>query len=559
MTTMQPDVTELQNRLATWREQLVTGLLYATLPVGLLALVGALNSTIPAGDFVQTIIYCAAYLAIIIIALDRRLSYILRATVFLSLLYCMGLLNLLDSGLSSDGRVFLLTLPVIATILLDRKVGIVSLGLSMVTLVTIGWAMCTGVLPITVEATANSTDPRAWFSGSAVMLLLAVIMLVPLSHLLQGQLFAVQSARQNQALQETQTALGEINTQLQQELNERKSAEAALIESEEKYRLVVETANEWILVAQDGMLKFCNSKALEFLGYTAGEAAAKPFITFIHPADRGMVLERHVKRLKGETLPPFYTFRIVHKSGSIKWVEMNVAVIIWEGKPATLNFLNDITVRKQAEERLKASLKEKEVLLQEIHHRVKNNLQVISSLLNLQAGYVDDPQTLSIFRDSQHRIRSMALIHEKLYQSKNLAQIDFADYIRDLGAYLVRSQNACARGVSLNIQADDVFLGIDTAVPCGLILNELVSNTLKHAFPNGRSGKTRIKLTTGSEGRLTLVVGDNGVGFPADVDFRESETLGLQLVNSLVEQLDGAIEMKSASGGTEFKITFAVS
>ena len=211
--------------------------------------------------------------------------------------------------------------------------------------------------------------------------------------------------------------------------------------------------------------------------------------------------------------------------------------------------------RRRHAAQIEASLKEKEVLLQEIHHRVKNNLQVISSLLNLQAGYVDDPETLSIFQDSQHRIRSMALIHEKLYRSANLARIDFADYIRDLGAYLFRSQNAEERDIKLDIQADDIFLDIDTAVPCGLILNELVTNTLKHAFPDGRTGETRIELTAGSNGQVGLVIGDNGVGFPADVDFRETESLGLQLVNSLVEQLDGVIEMHS-KGGTEFKITF---
>jgi two-component sensor histidine kinase len=218
----------------------------------------------------------------------------------------------------------------------------------------------------------------------------------------------------------------------------------------------------------------------------------------------------------------------------------------------------EVAERKRAEDQIKISLREKEVLLQEIHHRVKNNLQVVSSLLNLQAGYIEDPQALEIFKESQHRVRSMALIHEKLYRSEGLARIDFAEYIRDLSAYLLRSQNAHGRGIGLNIEADDVFLAIDKAVPCGLILNELVSNSLKHAFPNGQTGEIRIELRTDQKQQLILKVGDSGIGFPEDIDFCNTTSLGLQLVNTLVNQLDGTIEL-SRNNGTEFKIRFSAS
>ena len=235
----------------------------------------------------------------------------------------------------------------------------------------------------------------------------------------------------------------------------------------------------------------------------------------------------------------------------------------------------EITERKRAEEQIQASLKEKEVLLQEIHHRVKNNLQVISSLLNLQSGYVDDPQSVAILQDSQNRIRSMALVHEKLYQSQDLARIDFAEYIRNLATYLLRAYNAHAQDVTLDIQIDDIFLGIDTAVPCGLMLNELISNALKHAFPNGRKGEIRIALRAGDgaradgegaradgegaradgDGTLTLTVSDSGVGLPEGFDFQDTPSLGLRLVNSLVHQLDGRIEVHNHSG-IQVRITF---
>jgi two-component sensor histidine kinase len=224
-----------------------------------------------------------------------------------------------------------------------------------------------------------------------------------------------------------------------------------------------------------------------------------------------------------------------------------------------------ILERMQAEKQVKASLKEKEVLLNEIHHRVKNNLQVISSLLSLQMQQIEDPSVLEMFQESLNRIRSMALIHEKLYRSQDLANVGFGEYIRNLAGYLVRSYQADAGPVALKISADDVFLSVDTAIPCGLIINELVSNTLKHAFPatdgavlarpDGAEHEIRIDVCSEPDNRFTLIVADNGIGFPQGLDFRKTESLGLQLVNSLVTQLKGTVELNK-NGGTEFRITF---
>ncbi len=259
-------------------------------------------------------------------------------------------------------------------------------------------------------------------------------------------------------------------------------------------------------------------------------------------------------------------------------------------------FINQASValmRRQAEERTKASLAEKEVLLKEIHHRVKNNLQVISSLLNLQSDYIKNEKALQMFKESQNRVRSMALIHEKLYQSKDLARIDFAEYIRDLANYLFRMYGVGPYLVGLEINVEDVSLGIDTAIPCGLIINELVSNSLKYGFPaqalkkldqndsnppkantrdrafaeqnestsfleKGLKGRISVNLRSDNSGKLILTVSDNGVGFPENLDFRKTKSLGLQLVNTLTEQLDGDIEL-DRSCGTAFRITFQAS
>jgi two-component sensor histidine kinase/CBS domain-containing protein len=216
----------------------------------------------------------------------------------------------------------------------------------------------------------------------------------------------------------------------------------------------------------------------------------------------------------------------------------------------------ELAERKRAEEQLKLSLSEKEILLKEVHHRVKNNLQIISSLLRLQSDYIQDERALVSFRDSQNRIRSMALIHEKLYQSKDLVRINFSEYLRDLTSNLLHSYGANTREITLNINVNEIWLTIDTAISCGLIINELVSNSLKHAFPKASSeNQVAIDIYPIEEKKFRLVVKDNGIGFPQNIDFQNTESLGLQLVCTFVEQLEGTIELEPTDG-TTFIITF---
>ncbi|WP_017720849.1 PAS domain S-box protein [Kamptonema formosum] len=217
----------------------------------------------------------------------------------------------------------------------------------------------------------------------------------------------------------------------------------------------------------------------------------------------------------------------------------------------------DITERQQAEEQLKASLQEKELLLKEVHHRVKNNLQVICSIFSLQSQYIKDTQILSVLEDSQNRIRSMALIHEKLYQSDTLAKIDFGEYVRSLANSLLSSYNVSTHLIRTRVRVDSVSLTLDTAIPCGLIINELVSNSLKHAFPNGMAGEISIDLSVESEGEMGLTVRDNGVGLPEGFDFKKNNSLGLRLVRALTRQIQGNLNATSA-GGACFEITFPI-
>jgi two-component sensor histidine kinase/DNA-binding NarL/FixJ family response regulator len=220
-----------------------------------------------------------------------------------------------------------------------------------------------------------------------------------------------------------------------------------------------------------------------------------------------------------------------------------------------LSLEKEIAERKRAEEALRASLAEKEALLREIHHRVKNNMQVISSLFSLQAEKTRNRECLGILREGQARIRSMSLVHEKLYRSRDFSKIDLADYIQSLVVQLLRAYLVDPKQVRLETNLEEVLLDINSAVPCGMILNELISNALKHAFPKGRTGVIKIGLKQGTGGTIELRVADDGVGFPEELDFRKPESFGLQLVNLLADQLDATFELDRGNG-TAFAVSF---
>ena len=215
----------------------------------------------------------------------------------------------------------------------------------------------------------------------------------------------------------------------------------------------------------------------------------------------------------------------------------------------------EISERKLAEEKLMSSLKEKEVLLKEIHHRVKNNLQMIDSLINLHCGDITNGASIYLLKESQSRIRSMALVHEKLYQSESLSEISFSEYIRALTNHLFQLYGMNKNNVNLITNLEDIFLNIDTAIPCGLIINELVSNCLKHAFLDGTNGEIRIGLHEVDTHRICLTVWDNGIGIPEELGMESTKSLGLKLVKLFVDEIDGSIEI-DRTDGTSFKIVF---
>jgi PAS domain S-box-containing protein len=393
-------------------------------------------------------------------------------------------------------------------------------------------------------------------------------------------------------------AYDDLELRVQQRTAELEKANIALTESESKYRDLVQNANSMIIrFDMSGRITYFNEFACTFFGYSQDEIMGKSVLETIVPGaeSSGRNLWKHMEDLLER--PDQYMINVnenVRRNGERVWVSWtNKAVIGRDGRiedilaigndvtdlkhaSDALKRVNDtlefrvqqrtaelasavkaleaeISERRKVEAQMKSSLQEKEVLLKEIHHRVKNNLQIISSLLSLQSGNINSEDPASTFRESQDRIRSMALIHEKLYRARDISRVDFGEYVSSLTAYLCRSYMA-GRGVEIIIGIEGIYLDIDKAIPCGLIINELVSNSLKYAFPDGRHGKIHISLSN-SDNAYKLIVGDDGAGLPPGLDFRNTTSLGLQLVNTLVGQLEGTIDLEDGAGAT-FRIAF---
>jgi PAS domain S-box-containing protein len=353
------------------------------------------------------------------------------------------------------------------------------------------------------------------------------------------------------------------------DVGEQEKAETEQRKTEARFRSLVEQipAVTFTGSLEDGLSELYVSPQIEgLLGFSQEEWLSNPFLWFsqLHPEDRELCNREFARGCA--TGGPFRAdFRALTRAGEVVWIHGEAMVVRDEdGRPLCIQGVAyDITESKRAEqamqahaEHIQSSLAEKEVLLKEIHHRVKNNLQVISSLLKLQSEYIQDSAALQVFRESCNRIQSMALVHEKLYQSADLSQIDFKEYARSLTDLILRSYREKIDSVTLRTQIDDVFLSIDLAAPLGLIINELVSNCLKYAFPNHDRGRVDVTLRSAGQPRsYLLTVSDDGIGLPCGFDPHNTSTLGMQLVSMLTEQIAGSLELRS-NPGTEFRISF---
>ncbi len=330
----------------------------------------------------------------------------------------------------------------------------------------------------------------------------------------------------------------------------------------------LEEANRWLATIVDsssdaiigqslkGIVTSWNRGAARLFGYAPEEIIGKPMALLI-PGNAIRKEEEILSQINLDRQVARVELVRSHKDGREIPVSVTISPIIDPagGVVGISQIARDITEQKEAERRMRLSLKEKEILLKEIHHRVKNNLQVISSLLSLQSGQLSEPSAVRALADCQNRVQSIALVHENLYQVENPSHVDLGQYVRTLMANLCHSQNAAERGISTRLDANGIRLGIDKAIPCGLIINELVTNSLKHAFP-GRTGSVYVGFRRSSDQKLELLVEDDGVGLPGK-EPKNATTLGLHLVYTLAKQLRADVEVHHQQG-MAFKFRFPV-
>lgn len=343
---------------------------------------------------------------------------------------------------------------------------------------------------------------------------------------------------------------------ISRDISDQYETEEQMRRNEELFRQLFQNSPVAIVMMDEHQeIRHVNEAFTELFGYSASEAEGIDIDQLIVP-DEGLENARELSRTIFQGHTSNLTARRVTKDGSF------VDVLIY-GVPVTVNgntiaiygMYIDITDQKRAEEQIKKSLREKEVLLAEIHHRVKNNLAVITGLLELQAYNTESKGARDILKESQMRINSIALIHEKLYQNENLSEISFDVYLKELTDVIVSSLKTEDKNIDLLIEAEEVHLTINEAIPCGLILNELITNAYKHAFPDSDEGNIYVKLYQEGEG-LTLYVRDDGVGLPPDLDLENPTSLGMTLIQTLSRQLSGSHTFRRTEEGTEFEMHF---
>lgn len=326
-------------------------------------------------------------------------------------------------------------------------------------------------------------------------------------------------------------------------------------ESEEQFRRVVEAVGTAIFMFKGNQNCYVNSVCEQVTGYSRQELLSMNFWDILHPDFQDLVRSRGLRRQNNKKVPSKYEVKIIRKDGEERWLDFTAVTIDFEDELTVLGVAHDITERKLLREQMCSALEEKEILLREIHHRVKNNFQLITTLFDLQSEYIADKEVLESCNRCKGRVQSIACVHELLYQPRESATVNSHTYIRALVETLFQSYQSDAVGLEFRLKVDDVSLAANRAIHCGLIINELVSNALKYAFPSGRGGEICVELRNGDDNGLTLIISDNGVGLPKGLDFRDTESLGLQLVCLLAEQLDGTVEL-DRTGGTSFQVTF---
>ncbi|OFZ00628.1 MAG: hypothetical protein A3K10_00730 [Bacteroidetes bacterium RIFCSPLOWO2_12_FULL_31_6] len=333
------------------------------------------------------------------------------------------------------------------------------------------------------------------------------------------------------------------------------------IENESKFKSLFEMSDDAILVIEDNMFVDCNQAVVEMLGYKN-----KAELLNTHPSELSPEKQpdgrnsyekaQEMMAIALENGSNHFEWMHTRANGEIFPVEVWLSKVAFKNKVLINTIWRDLTEKKIAEQTIKKNMEDKEILLKEIHHRVKNNLQIITSLLNLQSHITENQSVKAILFQSKTRIESMCKVHEMLYGSKDLSSINYGDYLQDLLSKLIQNAKGESNSISLKLAVGDLILNINTAIPLGLLINELVTNSLKYAFPTSDEGTISIAIHLIDDKRLELQYSDDGIGYPATITFENTQSLGFQLIVSLIEQLNGTIKRNSTKKGTQYTILF---
>jgi PAS domain S-box-containing protein len=337
-------------------------------------------------------------------------------------------------------------------------------------------------------------------------------------------------------------------------------AAVAVATDSDRFQLALEAApTGMIVVDREGKIVFANSHIERLFQYSSGELIGSAIEKLVperyrskHPDYRHSFFGDSRARPMGAGRDLFG----LRKDNTEVPVEIGLNPLVTpNGEFFVVSSVVDITERKRLEAALRTQLRERNVLLQEVHHRVKNNLQVISSLINLQMGSIGDGAAVEALQECSNRVQAIGLIHEQLYQAQDFTNVAFSDYARSLVDAVFRTAGVNADTVALSTEIEPVAVAVDRAIPLGLILSELITNSLKHAFPDGARGNLWVRLSAEGDGRLQLVVRDDGIGLPADFDPRRCQSLGMHLIHTLAEQIAAEFVVGNA-GGAEFTLRF---
>ncbi|MBN2077705.1 MAG: PAS domain-containing protein [Spirochaetes bacterium] len=455
-------------------------------------------------------------------------------------------------GAGAPAMILYVLTVILAAVLIGQRAQWIFLILGIAAYAGVGSAQYLGIM--TQKRFTATALPNRIIIVTAVYLAISALIWLMVRQYRNALAEARSSALELETIAEE---LAETNLNLETEIAERRRTEVALIESEEQYRMLTEASPEMIYYADgEGLVRYLNKAAAGMFNAAPEDLVGKNISELFPPhlASRHIEAIREVIR-SGRT---FYSEILESFPGGDIWIEARLSPIMNSAGTVigALGLSQDITARKKAEEGLKVSLLEKEVLLREIHHRVKNNFQIIVSLLSLQARNIDNDDTTRIFNDSINRIRAMALVHESLYRSTDIAEIDFASYIRTISKEIFDNYASIDRRPELRLDIDEIHLAVDQAIPCGLIVNELITNSLKYAFPGKTEpGRITVSLKCCEKDTATLRVADDGAGLPEDFNSARSRTLGIELVMLLAKQIQGTWALDRA-GGTAWSITF---